>query len=92
MLVILRDRPFNICAALNRHFGGAETLRQALEEARSAVAEKCASLEKEADKRERQRQLAFQDALEKIVHDFNDVLGSCSRLFRIVPTGSSWNG
>jgi DNA mismatch repair protein MutS2 len=55
---------------IKRESEEAETLRQALEEERSAVAEKFASLEKEADKRERQRQLAFQNALEKIVHDF----------------------
>jgi len=48
----------------------AATLRQALEEERAAVAEKFASLEKEAVKKERQRQTSFQAALEKIVHDF----------------------
>ncbi len=48
----------------------AATLSQALEEERAAVAEKFASLEKEAVKKERQRQTSFQAALEKIVHDF----------------------
>lgn len=51
-------------------FEQAATLRQALEEERAAVAEKFASLEKEAVKKERQRQTSFQAALEKIVHDF----------------------
>ncbi len=46
------------------------TLREALEEERVAVAEKFALLEKEADKKERQRQTSFQAALEKIVNDF----------------------
>ncbi|HET6647094.1 MAG TPA: Smr/MutS family protein [Pyrinomonadaceae bacterium] len=55
---------------IKRESEEAEALRQALEEERSAVAEKFASLEKEADKRERQRQLTFQSALEKIVYDF----------------------
>ncbi len=48
----------------------AATLRQALEEERAAVAEKFASLEKDADKKDRQRQTSFQAALEKIVDDF----------------------
>ncbi|MCM3903173.1 MAG: Smr/MutS family protein [Pyrinomonadaceae bacterium] len=48
----------------------AATLRQALEEERAAVAEKFASLEKDADKKERQRQTSFQAALEKVVDDF----------------------
>lgn len=46
------------------------TLTQALEEERAAVAEKFASLSKEAEKRERERQTSFQAALEKIVNDF----------------------
>jgi DNA mismatch repair protein MutS2 len=48
----------------------AATLRQALEEERVAVAEKFASLEKEAEKKERLRQNSFQAALERIVNDF----------------------
>ena len=48
----------------------AATLKEALEEERTAVAEKFASLDKEADKKERQRQTSFQAALEKIVNDF----------------------
>ena len=55
---------------IKRESEQAATLRQALEEERTAVAEKFASLEKEADKKERQRQTSFQAALEKIVHDF----------------------
>jgi DNA mismatch repair protein MutS2 len=48
----------------------AANLSVALEEERAAVAEKFASLEKEADKKERQRQAAFQSALERVVSDF----------------------
>lgn len=55
---------------IKRESEQALTLRQALEEERAAVAEKFASLEKEADKKERQRQTSFQAALEKIVNDF----------------------
>ncbi len=55
---------------IKRESEQAATLRQALEEERTAVAEKFASLDKEANKKERQRQNSFQAALEKIVHDF----------------------
>jgi DNA mismatch repair protein MutS2 len=55
---------------IKRESEQAATLRQALEEERAAVAEKFASLEKDADKKERQRETSFQAALEKIVHDF----------------------
>lgn len=55
---------------IKRESEQAASLRQALEEERAAVAEKFASLEKEADKKERQRQTSFQAALEKIVNDF----------------------
>ncbi len=48
----------------------AETLRRALEEERAAVAEKYVGLDKEAEKRERERQTAFQRALEKTVNEF----------------------
>ncbi len=55
---------------IKRESEQAATLRQALEEERAAVAEKFASLEKEQEKKERQRQASFQAALEKIVLDF----------------------
>ncbi len=55
---------------IKRESEQAATLRQALEEERAAVAEKFASLEKEADKKEAQRQTSFQAALEKIVREF----------------------
>ncbi len=55
---------------IKRESEQAATLRQALEEERAAVAEKFAALEKEAEKREGQRQTSFQAALEKIVLDF----------------------
>ena len=48
----------------------AMSLREALEEERAAVAEKFAALNKEADKRERERQVQFQGELDKIVSDF----------------------
>jgi DNA mismatch repair protein MutS2 len=55
---------------IKRESEQAAMLRQALEEERIAVAEKFASLEKAAEKKERQRQTSFQAALEKIVSDF----------------------
>ncbi|MEP6707420.1 MAG: Smr/MutS family protein [Pyrinomonadaceae bacterium] len=48
----------------------AETLGRALEEERAAVAEKYDALDKEAEKHERERQTAFQRALEKTVNEF----------------------
>jgi DNA mismatch repair protein MutS2 len=48
----------------------AESLRAALEEERAAVAEKFASLEKQAERHERERQELFQAALDKTVRDF----------------------
>jgi len=47
-------------------------LRKALEEERVAVAEKFASLGKEADKREQSRQATFQNTLAKTVSQFED--------------------
>jgi DNA mismatch repair protein MutS2 len=48
----------------------AEALRLALEEEREAVAEKFASLEKEATQRERERQSAFRTTLDRTVDEF----------------------
>lgn len=48
----------------------AESLVAALEEERSAVAEKFASIEKSAERQERERQIIFQRALEKTVGEF----------------------
>ena len=47
----------------------AEALRRALEEERAAVAEKFASLDKEAEKHERQRQLTFDNLVQRTVAD-----------------------
>jgi DNA mismatch repair protein MutS2 len=55
---------------IKREAEEAEALRAALEEERAAVAEKFASLDKEAAAKERERQQLFQRALEKIVADF----------------------
>ncbi|MDQ3666200.1 MAG: Smr/MutS family protein [Acidobacteriota bacterium] len=55
---------------IKRESEQAATLRQALEEERTAVAEKFDSLEKEAARKESQRQISFQAALERIVTDF----------------------
>jgi DNA mismatch repair protein MutS2 len=54
---------------IKRESEDAENLRRALEEERAAVAEKFASLDKEADKRERQRQLTFDSMVQKTVAD-----------------------
>lgn len=52
---------------IKREAEGAEALRVALEEERDAVAEKFASLEKEAAKRERERQAAFEQVTQRVV-------------------------
>ncbi len=54
---------------IKREAEGAEALRLALEEERSAVAEKFASLEKEAAKRERERQASFEQVAQRTVTD-----------------------
>lgn len=48
----------------------AAVLRRALEEEREAVAEKFTALDKQAERRERERQSAFESALAKNVSDF----------------------
>jgi DNA mismatch repair protein MutS2 len=48
----------------------AASLRIALEEERAAVAEKFASLDKQAERRERERQVAFESELKKNVEEF----------------------
>lgn len=50
----------------------AEQLRRALEEERAAVAEKFASLDKQAERRERERQTAFQEQLNESLSKFED--------------------
>lgn len=55
---------------IKREAEEALSLRQALEEERTAVADKYASLNKLAEKRERERQLEFQKTLEKTVSEF----------------------
>ena len=52
---------------IKREAEGAEALRVALEEEREAVAEKFASLDKEAAKRERERQSAFEQVSQRMV-------------------------
>ena len=54
---------------IKREAEGAEALRIALEEEREAVAEKFASLDKEAAKRERERQSAFEQMSQRVVTD-----------------------
>lgn len=55
---------------IKREAEEALSLRQALEEERTAVADKFASLNKVAEKRERERQMEFQRTLEKTVSEF----------------------
>ncbi|MGI9068789.1 MAG: endonuclease MutS2 [Pyrinomonadaceae bacterium] len=55
---------------IKREAEEAEALSKALEEERAAVAEKFASLNKEAEKKEREREMLFQRALEKTVTEF----------------------
>ncbi|HEX5888741.1 MAG TPA: Smr/MutS family protein [Pyrinomonadaceae bacterium] len=52
---------------IKREAEGAEALRLALEEERAAVAEKYASLDKEAAKRERERQASFEQVAQRMV-------------------------
>ena len=54
---------------IKRESEEAEALRRALEEERAAVAEKFASLDKEAEKRERQRQLTFDNTVQRTLAD-----------------------
>lgn len=54
---------------IKRESEEAEALRRALEEERAAVAEKFASLDKEAEKRERQRQLTFDSTVQRALAD-----------------------
>jgi DNA mismatch repair protein MutS2 len=55
---------------IQREAEEAETLRRALEEERRAVAEKYASLDREAERRERERQAEFSREVERITRDF----------------------
>ena len=55
---------------IKREAEEAESLRIALEEERLAVAEKFAGLDKQAERRERERQALFQKSLDTIIHDF----------------------
>jgi DNA mismatch repair protein MutS2 len=54
---------------IKRESEDAEALRRALEEERAAVAEKFASLDKEAEKRERERQSTFDNLVQRTVAD-----------------------
>jgi DNA mismatch repair protein MutS2 len=55
---------------IKREAEDAEALNKALEEERAAVAEKFASLNKAAEKKEHERQIVFQRALERTVTEF----------------------
>jgi DNA mismatch repair protein MutS2 len=55
---------------IKREAEEAESLRLALEEERAAVAEKFASIDKKAERQERERQALFQKSLDKIIREF----------------------
>ncbi len=55
---------------IKREAEEAESLRAALEEERAAVAEKFASLDKKAEKHERERQALFQKSLDTVIREF----------------------
>ena len=55
---------------IKREAEEAESLRAALEEERATVAEKFASLDKKAERQERERQALFQTALDSTVREF----------------------
>jgi DNA mismatch repair protein MutS2 len=65
---------------IKREAEEAESLRAALEEERAAVAEKFGTLDKEAQRNERERQALFQTALDSTVREFEkrsrDLLGT----------------
>ncbi len=56
---------------IKREADEAMALRMALEEERAAVAEKFSSLEKQAEKRERERQVEFQHGLDRATTEFD---------------------
>ena len=55
---------------IKREAEAAESLRAALEEERAAVAEKFASLDKKAERHERERQALFQKSLDTVIREF----------------------
>lgn len=55
---------------IKREAEAAESLRAALEEERAAVAEKFASLDKKAERQERERQALFQKSLDTTIREF----------------------
>jgi DNA mismatch repair protein MutS2 len=55
---------------IKREAEEAESLRAALEEERAAVAEKFASLDKQAERQERERQALFQKSLDTVIREF----------------------
>ena len=55
---------------IKREAEESEGLRLALEEERAAVAEKFASLDKKAERQERERQALFQKSLDRIIREF----------------------
>ena len=55
---------------IKREAEEADNLRAALEEERAAVAEKFASLDKQAERQERERQAVFQTALDSTIREF----------------------
>jgi DNA mismatch repair protein MutS2 len=55
---------------IKREAEESESLRAALEEERAAVAEKFASLDKKAERQERERQALFQKSLDTTIHEF----------------------
>jgi DNA mismatch repair protein MutS2 len=55
---------------IKREAEAAESLRAALEEERAAVAEKFASLDKNAERQERERQALFQKSLDTVIREF----------------------
>ena len=55
---------------IKREAEEAEALRLALDEERTAVAEKFAGLDKQAERQERERQVLFQKSLDAVVRDF----------------------
>jgi DNA mismatch repair protein MutS2 len=57
-------------ARIRRESQEAEDLRRALEEERHAVADKYASLDREAERRERERQEGFSREVERLTRDF----------------------
>ena len=74
-LTLVKDssrRASDFLVRIKREAENAEALRRALEEEREAVAEKYAVLDRDAEKKERARQIEFEQEMERAKQDFHE--------------------